>query len=158
MTANLDSFGRNVRSTIQRHWLLFLIPGVAMVIFGAGLYIECVRRSLLELLPLVGNRLPDRWQHARQLTVVSYIAGGLLALLAGLLNPVGMVLVATSAAAASLGGTSGLAWMWTLLQSPEFPKSQLQLGPITRAPAWIAAAAVVAALFIGVLGPGIHLQ
>jgi uncharacterized membrane protein HdeD (DUF308 family) len=34
MTANLDSFGRNVRSAIQHHWLLFLIPGVAMVILG----------------------------------------------------------------------------------------------------------------------------
>jgi len=34
MIASVDSFGRNVRSTIQRHWALFLIPGVAMVIPG----------------------------------------------------------------------------------------------------------------------------
>jgi uncharacterized membrane protein HdeD (DUF308 family) len=34
MIASVSSFGRNVRSTIQRHWALFLIPGVAMVILG----------------------------------------------------------------------------------------------------------------------------
>jgi uncharacterized membrane protein HdeD (DUF308 family) len=32
--ANVDDFGRNVRSAIRRHWVLFLIPGVAMIIFG----------------------------------------------------------------------------------------------------------------------------
>jgi uncharacterized membrane protein HdeD (DUF308 family) len=32
--ANVDRFGRNLRSAIQRHWVLFLIPGVAMVILG----------------------------------------------------------------------------------------------------------------------------
>jgi len=32
--ANVDAFGRNLRSAIRRHWVLFLIPGVAMVILG----------------------------------------------------------------------------------------------------------------------------
>jgi uncharacterized membrane protein HdeD (DUF308 family) len=32
--ADLDDLGRNVRSTIQRHWALFLIPGIVMVILG----------------------------------------------------------------------------------------------------------------------------
>jgi uncharacterized membrane protein HdeD (DUF308 family) len=32
--ANVDNFGRNVRSAIQHHWVIFLIPGVAMVILG----------------------------------------------------------------------------------------------------------------------------
>jgi uncharacterized membrane protein HdeD (DUF308 family) len=34
MTADLDSFGRDLRSAVQRHWVLFLIPGIAMVILG----------------------------------------------------------------------------------------------------------------------------
>ena len=32
--ANVDDFGRDVRSAIQHHWVLFLIPGVVMAIFG----------------------------------------------------------------------------------------------------------------------------
>jgi uncharacterized membrane protein HdeD (DUF308 family) len=31
---NVDSFERGARSAIRRHWVLFLIPGVVMVIFG----------------------------------------------------------------------------------------------------------------------------
>jgi uncharacterized membrane protein HdeD (DUF308 family) len=32
--ANVDDFGRKVRSTIRRHWVLFLIPGIVMTILG----------------------------------------------------------------------------------------------------------------------------
>jgi len=33
-TTNLDDFRREARSAIRRHWILFLIPGVVMVILG----------------------------------------------------------------------------------------------------------------------------
>src|SRR2546430_2266294 len=33
-TANVDDLGRDVRSAIRRHSVLFLIPGVVMVILG----------------------------------------------------------------------------------------------------------------------------
>ena len=32
--ANVDDFGRNVRSAVRHHWVLFLIPGIVMAIFG----------------------------------------------------------------------------------------------------------------------------
>jgi hypothetical protein len=32
--ANVDDFGRDLGSAIRRHWVLFLIPGVVMVILG----------------------------------------------------------------------------------------------------------------------------
>jgi uncharacterized membrane protein HdeD (DUF308 family) len=32
--ASIDDFGRSVRSTVRRHWVLFLIPGFVMVILG----------------------------------------------------------------------------------------------------------------------------
>src|SRR5215831_12056131 len=32
--ADLDDFGHNIGSTIRRHWILFLIPGVVMAILG----------------------------------------------------------------------------------------------------------------------------
>ena len=34
MTAGADNFERGVRSMVGRHWVLFLIPGVIMVILG----------------------------------------------------------------------------------------------------------------------------
>jgi uncharacterized membrane protein HdeD (DUF308 family) len=34
MTVSMDDIGRSVRSTVRRHWVLFLIPGVVMVILG----------------------------------------------------------------------------------------------------------------------------
>jgi uncharacterized membrane protein HdeD (DUF308 family) len=32
--ANVDDFGRDVRSAIRHHWVLFLIPGIVMAILG----------------------------------------------------------------------------------------------------------------------------
>jgi uncharacterized membrane protein HdeD (DUF308 family) len=32
--ANVDYFGRDVRSAIRHHWVLFLIPGIVMAILG----------------------------------------------------------------------------------------------------------------------------
>jgi uncharacterized membrane protein HdeD (DUF308 family) len=32
--ASIDDFGPSVRSAVRRHWVLFLIPGVVMVILG----------------------------------------------------------------------------------------------------------------------------
>ena len=32
--ANVDDFERGARSVIRRHWVLFLIPGVIIIIFG----------------------------------------------------------------------------------------------------------------------------
>ena len=32
--AKADDFGRDVRSAIRRHWVLFLIPGLVMAILG----------------------------------------------------------------------------------------------------------------------------
>jgi hypothetical protein len=59
------------------------------------------------------------------------------------------VLVLISAAAASLGGTSGLAWMHNYLRYQKW-------FPPVPAPALLAAAAVVALIFIVVLGRTVH--
>ncbi len=32
--ANVDEFGRNIRSAVRHHWVLFLIPGIVMAILG----------------------------------------------------------------------------------------------------------------------------
>ncbi len=86
----------------------------------------CVR----ELRPHIGRDAKVRVSRARQLTVVPYLTGGVLSCAAGALNPVGPLLILVSAAAASFGGHSGLAWMWSLLYGPRIPSSEFQMPEI----------------------------
>jgi hypothetical protein len=127
-----------------------------LIALGTLLYMLFVCLSLRELTPFLRTTSPVRERPALELTVVPYLAGGFLSFVAGLFNPVGMILVAISAAAASFGGTSGLAWMAQLLKNPRFPtRGELAPFSITRSWAWIGVAVVLALFFITVLGPGL---
>ena len=75
--------------------------------------------------------------------------------MAGALNPVGPLLILISAAAASFGGNSGLAWMWKLLDGPRIPSSEFQMPEIERGWGWIVAAVLLGIAFIVGLGPGV---
>jgi hypothetical protein len=112
--------------------------------------------SLRELRPFLGKEAKIRVQRARQLTLVPYLTGGVLSCVAGALNPVEPLLILISGAAASFGGNSGLAWMWTLLHGPRFPSSEFQMPEIERSRGWIIAAVVLAIGFIMGLGPGVR--
>ena len=116
----------------------------------------CVR----ELRPFLGNDIPGndtkiRVHRARLLTLVPYFASGILSCVAGVLNPVGPVLILISSAAASFGGHSGLAWMASLLHNPRIPSTELQVPEIKRTWGWVIAAAILAIAFIAGLGPGV---
>jgi hypothetical protein len=114
--------------------------------------------SLRELRPFLGKDAKIRVRRARQLAVTPYLIAGVLACLAGALNPVGPLLILVSAAAASFGGNSGLAWMWKLLYGPRFPSTEFQMPEIRRSWVWIIAAVVLAIGFIAGLGPGLKLH
>jgi len=114
-----------------------------------------VPHCLRELRPFLGKDTKIRLQRARQLTVTSYLTAGVLACVAGALNPVGPLLVLISAAAASFGGNSGLAWMWNLLRGRRVPSSNFQMPEIKRSLGWVIAAGVLAISFIAGLGPGV---
>jgi hypothetical protein len=113
--------------------------------------------SLRELRPFLGKDTKIRVQRARQLTLVAYLTSGVLSCVAGVFNPVGPLLILISAAAASFGGHSGLAWMWTLLKNPRITSSKFQMPEIERSLVWIIAAVVLAIGFISGLGPGVKL-
>jgi hypothetical protein len=112
--------------------------------------------SLRELRPFLGKDAKIRVRRARQLTVTPYLTAGVLACVAGTLNPLGPLLILISAAAASFGGNSGLAWMWNLLYGPRIPSSEFQMPEIERSRGWIIAAVVLAIGFIIGLGPGVR--
>jgi hypothetical protein len=90
----------------------------------------------------------------RQLTIPAYFAGGLLYCVSGLFNPVGPILIAISAAAASFGGASGLVWLSALLRHFDGPAEAADLD---RSRAWVAVGVVASLLFILVLGPSVRL-
>jgi hypothetical protein len=124
---------------------------------GVVSYVSFVWLALIEIKPFTGMAQPERWQRAKKLTLVPYFVGGALYTIAGLFNPVGMVLVAISAAAASFGGTSGLAWMWQVPRGKPADATVLP-EPIERSRGWIIAGVVVAIVYIALLGPGIRLS
>jgi hypothetical protein len=132
---------------------------VGLVALGAVTYfLLFVPLCLRELRPFLGKDAEIRVRRARQLTLVPYLTSGILSCAAGALNPVGPLLILISAAAASFGGHSGLAWMWTLLRDPRIPSGELQMPEIEPSRAWMITAAVLAIGFIAGLGPGVKLN
>ncbi len=111
---------------------------------------------LRELRPFVGRDPEMRVRRARLLTLTPYFTCGILSCVAGTLNPVGPMLILISAAAASFGGKSGMAWMWSLLRNPRIPNSDLQMPEIERNWGWTVTAVILAIGFITLLGPGIN--
>lgn len=126
--------------------------------FGILAYAACVWFSLYELLPFLGSDQQRRTSRAWRLTLIPYLAGGIQSCIAGAFNPVGMILVAISAAAASFGGTSGLAWMTNLLHNPKISSSNIELPEVARSFTWIAVASACTVIFVFIVGPGIKLH
>jgi hypothetical protein len=129
---------------------------VGLVALGTVTYfLVFVPLCLRELRPFLGTDAQIRLRRARPLMLMPYLTGGLLSCTAGALNPVGPLLILVSAAAASFGGHSGLAWMWTLLHGPRIPSGEFQIGEIECSRGWMAVAVVLAFVFIAGLGPGV---
>ncbi|HEY4903297.1 MAG TPA: hypothetical protein VIH89_07495 [Candidatus Sulfotelmatobacter sp.] len=118
-------------------------------------FILFVPLCLRELRPFLGQDATMRARRARQLTLVPYFTSGILSCAAGALNPVGPVLILISAAAASFGGHSGLAWMSSLLYGRRIPSTELQMPEIKRAWGWVIAAVVLTIVFIAGIGRGV---
>ena len=129
-----------------------LIWRPAMAVFGGALYFLLARRSGQWLGALVGSD-DLSMRRSRLLSVPAYIAGGLLFCISGLFNPVGPVLIAISAASASLGGASGLLW---LTQFTRDSKRSAEPAELQRSYAWITAGCIALLIFVAILGPGIH--
>jgi hypothetical protein len=138
-------------------WLFRVI--VAAV--GGVLYFSVAPRLLMPGLNLYLGRDQKRRQlRAKQVGLFPYLAGGITFVAAGLLNPVSLMLVLLSAAAASFGGTCWLAYYPGGSEDEKRFRSDAPEEPagIPRHVGWIAAGVVVLAVFVGVLGRGITLR
>lgn len=123
-----------------------------MALLGGALYFLLARASGHWLGGLVGSDELST-KRSRLLTIPAYVAGGLLFCLSGLFNPVGPILIAISAAAASFGGASGLLWLTQFTRGSRRSAEPVEL---ERSYAWIVTACVVSGAFVGILGAGIH--
>ncbi len=138
------------------HYVLWRI---GLTFAGVAGYCVSIWIALRTLAPFLGATDPERLARAHRLTILPYLAGGVLYVTAGLLNPESPWLVLISAAAASFGGASALAWMSQLLRDRRRfpPAAQAAIG-IEKSWPWLVAGVLVAVIFVGVLGPGIALQ
>jgi len=136
----------------------YLVWRIGLALAGVAGYYLAVRIALRGLAPFLGAADAERFQRASRLTVPAYFAGGMLYVTAGLFNPESPWLVLISAAAASFGGASALAWMSQLLRDRErLPAASDAALGIAKSWPWLVGGAVVTVIFVGVLGPGIAL-
>lgn len=142
-------------SVIIRGWSPGWLWRGALAVIGGGTYWLTVRWAMRTL----GSRLVgQRVREANGLSLVSFVTGGVLSLVAGLFDPGGVTVILISGVAASLGGASGLAWGPQLLHDPDFAPPIGEVLEVRRSWQAIAAAVVVAAIFIFLLGPGVKLS
>jgi hypothetical protein len=150
--ANIGDWADVVRG-LQPAWAWH----VTLTVIGVMAYLYFVRISLVELQPLLSPNHGERLHRARRLLLIPYFTHGVLMTVAGLFNPVGMILVLISAMAASFGGCSGMLWMGMWLRGNMIRPPSHDGAPITRSLGWIALSIAVAVPFIFVLGRGVHL-
>jgi hypothetical protein len=124
---------------------------VALTIAGAFAYYRAIKYSLRAIEPRAAGRGAERIHYARRVALTSYITGAMVYLAIGLLNPYGWVIVASSALASSMGGTSGLLWMMQRLDPAREGSGSGLYFP--RSWSWIAVATAVTLAYAAVLGP-----
>jgi hypothetical protein len=124
---------------------------IVLTTAGIASYILITYIAVRAIDQRIGGAGSARIRYARQLALTSYLTGAVVSIAIGLLNPHGLLIVAISAAASSLGATSGLLWMMQLLDRN---RQVVALGLIfQRSWAWIVLGAIVTVIYALLLGP-----
>jgi hypothetical protein len=122
---------------------------------GGVAYLWVVQHLCRSIAPLAGAAGSAQMTQVRRATTVSYVTGAVVYLAIGAFNPLGWSMILLSVLPSSLGGTSGLLWMWSLYRKTAGKRTAsigvgLGLG-FARDATWIALSALVvlayAALF-----------
>ncbi len=124
---------------------------VASAVIGGASYALVITLSLRKMDKLIGGEGTMRVAHAQKLALTSYLTGVLMSVIIGFLNPQGIVIVLISAAASTLGGTSGLAWMMQMLNRKMTSSTSPLL--LDRSWFWICTGFIVTILYAIIFGP-----
>jgi hypothetical protein len=124
---------------------------VGFTVIGAVAYWWVVRLAARTVDAHVSGVGRERIRAARMTALTSYLTGAAVFVAIGVLNPRGFVIVATSAMASSMGGSSGLLWMMQLLD-----RKRTVSGPglaFGRSRRWMGVALAVTLAYAAVFGP-----
>ncbi|MGH9774835.1 MAG: hypothetical protein ACRD50_07790 [Candidatus Acidiferrales bacterium] len=132
----------------QPHWMW----QVGLVVLGVTSYFASMLLVAAKLKQFHGPEA--RSPRIRVLCWTPYITEGILAGVAGVLNPAGLFYVIASALPSTLGANAGLLSLPSMMRSPRY-RGNSEVAPIRRSAAWIATSAVACLLFIFVLGRGL---
>ncbi len=145
--AGIGDWGTGAEGVLYN--LPYAVPArIVMAIGGMGVYVLLARVSASYLGRLTGGDLPA----ARRLSWTAYGAGGVIALVIGLMNPVGIVIVLISSLASSLGGTSGLFWAVRMMPG----RSAAVDFELRRNALWIVAGIAAVGAYAAALGRSIN--
>lgn len=123
---------------------------LGLILLGAASYYASMLLVAAALRPFQR----DDKHRTRVLSWTPYFTDGVLATLAGVLNPAGLFYVVASALPATLGANAGLLSLPGMLRNKQ-PDTDDRAGTITRSRGWIALGAIASLLFIVVMGRGI---
>lgn len=151
--SGVSNFGdwAQVIQGMQPYWLW----RIGLIVLGVVSYygaILIIGASIVRHMGVPANDARRFWR----LTWLPYFSSIVVAGVAGLFNPFGMRYVFLSALAGTAGGGCGLLWLRYYIPRSIQPGPNNQ--PIPRSYVWIAISIICAAVFIGVFGPGVHLN
>lgn len=138
---------------LHPHWMW----QIGLIVLGVAAYFASMLLVAAKLKPFHVTQKPRR---IRSLCWTPYITDGILAGVAGVLNPAGLVYVLTSALPSTLGANAGLFSLpgiigrWNRKSQPGGGDAE-RVAPICRSYGWIGAALIVVLLYIFVIGRGI---
>lgn len=129
---------------------------LAFTLSGVAISLAALFGAVRGLAPFIGRDKQMRYRRGFALTLTPYLVGSLANTLAGVFNPDSPLLILSSAAAASFGGTIFLFWTgyvaWASPPTADTPTKPLT---IARSPIWIGMGVVALIIYFFVLGPGI---
>jgi hypothetical protein len=130
-----------------------------LAVAGAALYVAAVRLSARTMAALVRRGDVDRRDVGR-LVFPAYVAGGLLLVAASALNRIDPSLILTSGVSSGFGAMAGLLIVPGTVErrTTEAASAGAAARPLHFSPGWAIGSALVALVFIAVLGPGVRLS
>ena len=143
-------------AVVIRNWSPAWVWRMALVILGAFAYAMAIILVARTLATFVRQGYLDRHEPPR-LAWVAYLAGGILLVVASAFNRISSALILTSGASVGFGGMIGLLVVPALVER-QVPGLRPQAPAVAPSRAWLIVGILVAALFVGILGPGISLR
>ncbi len=145
--ANFGDWTAVIRG-LQPHWMW----RAGLIILGAATYYLSMLVVAAKLKQFHGRG--EGSARLRLFCWTPYFTDGLLALVAGVLNPAGLFYVIASALPSTLGANAGLMSLPSMMRNWTVGAEERR-DPVQRSAGWIAAGAIGSLLFIVVLGRGV---